>query len=83
MTSVRDLIVHLQRNYAPDDTIAAAIWQVDDVMGQAHERGLAISDTCAADILERIDTQHDACLGITWETIDFWLDQIEEGGEPA
>jgi hypothetical protein len=34
----------------------------------------------AAEILERIDSQHDACLGITWETIDHWLDHFQEGG---
>lgn len=80
MTTVRDLIAHLQHHYAPDDTIAAAIWQVDDVQCQAEARGLAISDDHAAEILERIDSNHDGCLGITWNTIDIWLDQIEEGG---
>lgn len=81
MTTVRDLIAHLQRNHGPDDTIAAAIWQVDDVRCQAHDRGMAIGDERAAEILERIDSKQDACLGITWETIDVWLDQIEEGDE--
>ncbi|MBU1211961.1 MAG: DUF1380 family protein [Alphaproteobacteria bacterium] len=80
MTTVRDLIAHLQQNYAPDDKIAAAIWQVDDVRWQARERSLTISDDHATEILERIDSNHDGCLGITWETIDFWLDQFEEVG---
>lgn len=80
MTTVRDLIAHLQRTYAPDDTIAAALWQAGDVQGRADERGLSISDERAAEILDQIDRQHDACHGITWETIDVWLDQIEKGG---
>lgn len=80
MTTVRDLIAHLERHYHPDDTIAAAIWQVDDVRCQAHDRGMSISDERAAEILERIDAHHDACLGITWETIDHWLDHFQEGG---
>ena len=82
MTTVRDLIAHLQRNYQAHDTIATAIWQVADVQCQAEARGLAISDERATDILERIDSNHDGCLGITWDTIDFWLDQVEEGGDP-
>lgn len=80
MTTVRDLIAHLERNYRPNDRIATAIWQVDDVREQATQRGLAISHERAAEILERIDSNHDACLGITWETIDFWLDHFQEGG---
>lgn len=80
MTTVRDLIAHLQRNYRPDDHIATTIWQVDDVRCQARERGFAISEERAAEILERIDSNHDACLGITWETIHYWLDHFREGG---
>jgi hypothetical protein len=80
MTTVRDLIAHLQRNYRPDDHVATAIWQVDDVRCQAAERGLAISDERAIEIIEWIDSNHDGCLGITWDTIDFGLDHFEKGG---
>jgi len=80
MTTVRDLIAHLERHFQPDDTIAAAIWQVDDVCYRAQKRGMFISDERAAEILERIDANHDACLGVTWETIDHWLDHFQQAG---
>ncbi|MBI1384718.1 MAG: hypothetical protein GC150_07405 [Rhizobiales bacterium] len=76
MTSVRDLIAHLERNFDPDARIAVALWQLADVRSRAEARGLAVSDATAVRIIERMDANHDATLGITWETVDDHLDDL-------
>ena len=76
MTTVKDLVAHLQRHFDPDDYIAAAIWQRDDVLAQAEGRGITITDDQADDIIERMDAKHDASIGISWDVIDVYLDMI-------
>lgn len=78
MTTVTELITHLQRYYQPDDTIAAPIWQVDDVICRANEIGKCVTHEDAENIIEAMEHQHDACLGITWDTIDCHLLEMPE-----
>lgn len=80
MTTVRDLITHLQRAYAPEDTVAVAIWHPKDVQWRAEDREIEITHEIACDIIVRLDNTHDAELGINWATIDFWLDELSNGG---
>ena len=59
MTSVRDLIAHLERHCSPDDIVAAATRQVADIAARAEARGIAFDDTAAAAIIERMDRQQE------------------------
>lgn len=77
MTTVKELIEHLKRMYADDCVVAVAIWQTDDVMTQAKERGIEITEEQAEEIIHRIDRKQDATLGISWDTIDCYLDELE------
>lgn len=52
----------------------AVIWCTDDVLGRAQERGKKISKKKARDILSNMLRRHDTDLGISWTTIDCWLD---------
>ncbi len=76
MTTVKELVEHLQDAYKPEDVIAAAIWQVDDVLGQAKEKGIEITREQAEGIIDRIDRRQDASLGISWDTLDAYLDDL-------
>jgi hypothetical protein len=78
MTTIKELIGHLQNSYKPEDVVAVAIWTRDDVLERAKERGLTISLEEADQIIDRIDRRQDATLGITWDTIDAYLDDREE-----
>ncbi len=73
MTTVKDLIKHLTVCYAPDDVIAASIWQVEDVMARAEECGRTVTQAEATDIVRKLDKYHDANVGISWEVIDAYL----------
>jgi len=54
-------------------------WGVEDVLMRAGEREIAISDENARRVLEKIKHYHDASIGISWDTIDYWLDEYERG----
>lgn len=73
MTTVKDLIKHLSDCYAPDDVIAAAIWQVEDVIDRAEEIGRSLTHAEAVAIVHKLDKYHDANVGISWEVIDAYL----------
>ena len=61
-----------------DDIIAgraiALIWQVDDIIARASERGIDLTDTEAEEILYSLGRRHDPCYGVTWTTIDVYTD---------
>lgn len=67
----------MKNSYKPEDIVAVAIWQVDDVLGQAKETGIKITRKQAEEIIERIDRRQDASLGISWDTIDAYLDDLD------
>lgn len=49
-------------------------WMIDDVLGTAKDKGIKISKSRARDIIDKMESNHDASLGITWDTIDWFLD---------
>ena len=56
--------------------LAVAIWSEDDVVGRALELRIEITAAEARDIIDEIDRKQDCTLGITWDTIDCYLDGI-------
>jgi hypothetical protein len=73
MPTVREVIKHL-KSYKPDEHIATAIWCEEDVLGRAKERHIPITREQAQEILDKMDIKQDCELGITWTTIDCYLD---------
>ena len=61
--------------------IAVAIWCEDDVLGRAKERGISCSISEAREIIDLMDSKQDCELGITWDTIDCYLDTRRGGGK--
>lgn len=58
-----------------EDKIAVS-WCVDDVIGRARAKKVKMSKEKARDILSAILSKHDCCYGITWDTIDFYIDDV-------
>ena len=59
----------------------AIIWQIDDINGQAESMGIDISEEQAIDILYDMDANHDACYGICWDTIDYYLSNYQQAAK--
>jgi hypothetical protein len=57
--------------------LAIAIWYREDVKGQARERHIRVGNRQADHILDQQERHHDATVGITWDTIDFWLGELQ------
>lgn len=76
LTTVKKHIEWMQKNFKPEDVVAVPIWQVDDVLHQAKEKGIEITKEQAEEVLDRIDRKQDANLGITWTTIDCYLEDL-------
>ena len=74
MTTVKDHIEHMKNSYKPEDIVAVAVWQVDDVLERAKEREIKLTREQAEEIIHRIDRKASATLGITWDTIDCYTD---------
>ena len=60
-----------------DQHVTVAIWCEEDVVGRAKEKGMKITREQAQEILAKMEKNHDAELGITWTTIDCYLEELE------
>ena len=60
-------------DFLSGDSIAV-IWCVEDVLMRAEEQGIPLTKDEARTILARMDHKHDACIGISWDVIDCYID---------
>lgn len=62
--------------------VIAILWGIEDVLMQAGEMGVKLTDDDAREILDNVRRGHDATIGIDWvviEThIDMWRADREE-----
>lgn len=49
-------------------------WSVEDFLGRAEDLNYELTDEQAQDALEDMIRKHDCTIGITWDTVDFWVD---------
>lgn len=61
-----------------DGTAIALVWQADDVEMRAEERDIELTPEQVGDILHLLDHKHDASLGVSWDTIDYYIDEAVE-----
>jgi hypothetical protein len=73
MPTVKEVINYLKKN-SPEEHVAVAVWSEEDVLERAKERKIKITKEQAQDIIDRIDREQDATIGITWDTIDCYID---------
>jgi len=78
MPTIEEIIKRL--NFFKDECVAAAIWTEGDVIGRAEYRGIKITKEQAQEILDLMDRKQDATIGITWDTIDYYVDECKEEG---
>ena len=76
MPTVQEAIKRLRGNKRQH--VAVAIWCEDDVLERAEFRGIKCDRKEAAEIIDEIDRKQDCELGITWVTIDCFLDEFRD-----
>jgi hypothetical protein len=67
-----DLYTGDMLDYHHRERAVAIVWAVEDVIGERPH----ITPKQAMDVLENCIRKHDADMGITWETIRFWADEL-------
>lgn len=60
----------------------ALVWMTDDVLSIRED----LTEEQAMEVLERVDRKHDASIGVCWETLEIYAEDMfpepdEEGGE--
>ena len=53
-------------------------WHIEDVLGQAENMGIELTNEQAAEVLGIVADCHDANIGINWEVIDAAIDYFLE-----
>jgi hypothetical protein len=71
---VKDAIKHLQDSYDSEETICLIVWSKVDVHIHNKDMGRPpISDEDAEAIVDTLESNHDATMGITWDSIEYLL----------
>lgn len=52
-------------------------WWTSDIMDRANELEITISEEEAGEILQKMKDDHDATIGINWDVIDCYLNDLE------
>lgn len=61
--------------YEDPDTISIE-WSTDDVIGHAASSGHTLTQEEGRKILAEADHRHDACHGISWDTLDVYIENF-------
>ena len=51
-------------------------WCVEDVLHQAEEEGIALTLEQCKEVLDHVDKNHDATIGINWDVISEGINYI-------
>ena len=76
LEEVKDFIRHLPISVQMfnQDTEIAEVWSIKDVQSEAEALGLTLTDSDAFDVLQAVESNFDASVGITWDVIRFNLE---------
>ena len=81
-TELANEVVKLFGDEPPNEVMAlpdtiSINWEIDDVRSRNEDNdGDELSDDQCRLVLEKIKNNHDANIGVNWEVIDFWIEQI-------
>ena len=57
---------------------ALAVWHINDVIDRSCQQGISISEVEAREVIGLVERKQDCSLGISWDTIDAYIDIIVE-----
>jgi hypothetical protein len=79
--SVTEAEMAVQRAFDPD--WVSEWWHIDDVAMQAESQGETLTEEECREVLAMVMRKHDCNIGINWEVIDYWIDQIVSDRPPV
>ena len=60
---------------------AAVIWSIVDVYQAAADKGITLRLADAYEVLDMISDRHDASLGVNWDVISVYIDEVVGHGK--
>jgi hypothetical protein len=72
--SVAEAELAVKRAFDPD--WVSEWWHIDDVASQAESQGETLTEEECRDVLAMVMRKHDCNIGINWDVIDYWIDEI-------
>ena len=57
-------------------------WTDQDVRQQAETDGIELTDAEVSDVLSMLESGHDATIGINWDVISFYIDEVKRERRP-
>ena len=73
-TKLKERIKKLEKQLAHYTDNCTIVWMPEDV--------LSLDDTLTEEqvswVLGKMEDKHDASLGISWDTIEFWINEVKE-----
>jgi len=72
--SIAEAELAVKRAFDPD--WVSEWWHIDDVAGQANDQGKNLTEDECRDVLAMVMRKHDCNIGINWDVIDYWIDEI-------
>jgi hypothetical protein len=71
-----EAVDYFQRLHKKGEHLCILVWSTEDVIGQAQEHHIKITQAEADKIVEDMERHHDASFGVSWSTIDSYLDDL-------
>lgn len=76
MKTVSDALDFIRNKAVDREDYALAVWYIDDVLDLAREWGKKLTKKQAREVISLVDRKQDATIGISWDTLDAWIDVV-------
>ena len=71
MNDIHDILMRVTMQFNPHEQIAL-IWSVEDVQTIRDD----LTEEQAMDVLNVVERRHDADIGVNWDTLEYWIDEL-------
>lgn len=66
---------------AADPDWISVWWHVSDVLAQDGDEDSDLTEEECREVLRLTDKNHDAGVGINWDTLEYWIDHVKDNRE--
>lgn len=73
---IQDLVTKLENEVNKMKYEISITWNQDDVLYVAEQMGLTLTNEQIMEVLDYVESNHDANLGISWDTIGWAIETV-------
>ena len=72
----KEMLDHIERFCSDKEEYAMILWCSEDAFEEAKSQGTPITRKEAKRVIQYVDKYHDCEIGVNWENIDCWIDEV-------